>query len=281
MKAGSASTTAELVAMGRALANGSSDVARFSDPTAMTLISDEARSRVERIRNGVEPHGIGETTMQAYLVRQAQFMVARTVAIDDAVREAASPQLVILGAGYDGRAWRMPELSDVDVFEVDHPDSQKVKRERVTSLQQLARSIHFVPVDFTKDSLDRALAAAGHDSTKPTTWIWEGVVMYLTPEEVDATLAQITARSANGSRLIVVYHAPAWFLRIVGLLLRRVGEPLRSRFRPAAMAALLAKRGFHLVRDDDMPAIGRSLSPTVAAATKGMKHMRIAIASRR
>jgi Leucine carboxyl methyltransferase len=52
------------------------------------------------------------------------------VAIDDAIRTAASPQVVILGAGLDGRAWRVSELADAIVFEVDHPDSQRMKRER-------------------------------------------------------------------------------------------------------------------------------------------------------
>ena len=114
-------------------------------------------------------------------------MVSRTVAIDEAVRAAASPQVVILGAGLDGRAWRMQELRDVTVFEVDHPDSQRVKRARVSALQQVARDVRFVPVDFTRDRLDDALAAAGHDATRPTTWIWEGVVMYLELADIEAT----------------------------------------------------------------------------------------------
>ena len=120
-------------------------------------------------------------------------MVARTVAIDDAVRAATAPQVVILGAGLDGRAWRMPELRDVTVFEVDHPDSQRVKRARVSALEPVARDIRFVPVDFTRDRLDDALAAAGHDATRATTWIWEGVVMYLELSDIDATLSVIAA----------------------------------------------------------------------------------------
>ena len=132
-------------------------------------------------------------------------MVARTVAIDEAVRAAASPQVVILGAGLDGRAWRMPELRDVTVFEVDHPDSQREKRARAAALQRIAREVRFVPVDFTRDRLDDALAAAGHDPTRPTTWVWEGVVMYLERADIEATLAVIQRRSAPASRLVMMY----------------------------------------------------------------------------
>ncbi len=73
-------------------------------------------------------------------------MVPRTVAIDEALREAVggadgeavgdrgvrrAEQLVVLGAGLDGRPWRMPELAAVAVFEVDHPASQRDKLDRL------------------------------------------------------------------------------------------------------------------------------------------------------
>src|SRR6266576_3103389 len=98
----------------------------------------------------------------------AEIIVPRTIAIDDAVRKRHSPQLVILGAGLDGRAWRMTELAGADVFEVDHPASQQDKRERAGDLRPLARSLRYVPVDFTRDRLDVALAAAGHQQSVPT-----------------------------------------------------------------------------------------------------------------
>src|SRR5207253_7405602 len=69
-----------------------------------------------------------------HLMRESQMMVARTVAIDSELRNAAAPQVVILGAGLDGRAWRMGELVTSLVFEVDHPDSQQQKLQRLASL---------------------------------------------------------------------------------------------------------------------------------------------------
>jgi methyltransferase (TIGR00027 family) len=280
MKAGKASQTAVMVCMGRAAEHGRSSVARFDDPTALTLLPDAARARVERFRAGSPPSGPGERWQRRVLDRRAKMMVARTVAIDDAVRAGPSPQLVILGAGLDGRAWRMPELREVVVFEVDHPDSQREKRSRVATLAPAARDIRFVPVDFTRDNLDDALGKAGHDPAKPTLWIWEGVVMYLTLPEIEASLATLERRSAPGSRLVVAYHAPALLLGLLGFLLRFVGEPLRSTFKPEAMRALLAKHGFAVSLDQDLPAIGAALTPDVAQATRVLGHLRIATAVR-
>jgi methyltransferase (TIGR00027 family) len=213
-----------------------------------------------------------------YLRRQAMSMLARTVAIDEAIREKSSPQLVILGAGLDGRAWRMPELRNVTVFEVDHPDTQRDKRARVALLEQTARDVRYVPVDFEHGNLGDALAAAGHRAERPTTWVWEGVVMYLYPSDVEATLAAIERRSASESRLIVVYHSPALLLRFVGPILRVVGEPLRSTYTKDAMSMLLRKYGFEVASDRDNAEIGAALSPEIGKATKVITHQRIVTA---
>src|SRR5262249_42880093 len=119
-----------MVCVARAAAHGATPVARFADPTALVLLPDDARERVRRFHSNVEPSGVRERLERVFLERRATMMVVRTVAIDDAVRAVSAPQFVILGAGLDGRAWRMPELRDAVVFEVDHPDSQRDKRMR-------------------------------------------------------------------------------------------------------------------------------------------------------
>jgi methyltransferase (TIGR00027 family) len=267
--------------MGRALAHGTTTAAKFSDPTALALLPDDARRRVERARAGTPPSGLRERFARAYLRRQSQMMVARTIAIDDAVRGTPAAQLVILGAGLAGRAWRMPELRDVVVFEVDHPDSQRTKRARAGALEPAARDIRFTPVDFTRDSLENALAGAGHDPSRPTTWIWEGVVMYLTLREIEATLAVVERRLAAGSRLVIAYHNPALRLRVLGPLLGRLGEPLKSAFTADAMGALLAKYGFAVVSDESLPAVAGRLPDDIARATKTVNHLRIVTADKR
>lgn len=280
MKPGEASQTAILVCLARAWAHERLAVPRFSDPTALALLPEEARARLQRHREGGPPASLWESIERVSLARRAALMVARTVEIDEALRDAPAPQVVILGAGLDGRAWRMDELKGAVVFEVDHPDSQRLKRQRVKELSLRAREVRFVPVDFTRDKLGDALAAAGHDPAQPTTWIWEGVVMYLTPAEVEATLAALATWSAPGSRLVILYTQPALIMRLVGLVVSRLGEPFRSAFTPAAMGALLNRYGFSVVSDKGIPEIGATMPPDIASATRVVKHLRVVTADR-
>jgi methyltransferase (TIGR00027 family) len=277
MKPGRASQTAVMVCMGRAVAHALALEPRFSDPIAMALLPDGARTRAQRVIDGVPPANFRERMVRGYLTRSAPIMIARTVAIDDAVREHPAPQLVILGAGLDSRAGRMAELRDTVVFEVDHPDTQQEKRARVEALHPRAKAVRFVAVDFTRDSLEEALRAAGHDPARPTTWIWEGVVMYLTRTEIEASLRVIERLSAPGSRLIVAYHRSALLLWLVGPFMRLMGEPLRSAFTAEAMRELLGAHGFVVVRDEDVRTIASTLSAHVAASVR-VNHLRIATA---
>ncbi len=280
MKPGQASQTATLVCAARAIAHEASLLREFSDPTALALLPEESRKMVEAHRRG-PPKGVRARFGYEFMVARAAMMAVRTVLVDEAVRTAASRQVVILGAGLDGRAWRMPELRDAVVFEVDHPDTQRVKRARVGALERAARQVELVPVDFTRDDLAERLAAAGHDSTKPTTWIWEGVVMYLTPAEVEATLRIVAARSAPKSRLVIVYIAPgSWIVPIVGLVVRRLGEPFRSRFTADEMKALLARHGFEVASDESLPDAAKRMAPSIAEKARRVRHMRTVVADR-
>ncbi len=133
---GRESRTAEIVCMGRAVAHGWTRVHAFSDPTALSLLPLDDRARVERLRAGTQPSSVRERIERPLLALRAKLTVARTVAIDDAVRDAAAPRFVILGAGLDGRAWRMPELRDVTVYEVDH--SRLAARQTPTGVGAIA-----------------------------------------------------------------------------------------------------------------------------------------------
>lgn len=267
--------------MGRAIAHGRTTVAAFSDPTAIALLSREQQAEVERIRQGPRPKDWRARLRYEHLARESRMMVARTVAIDAELRDAAMPQVVILGAGLDGRAWRMRELASSLVFEVDHPDSQQQKLERIGSLSQKAREVRFVPVDFACGDLAHALDAAGHDARLPTAWLWEGVVMYLDRDEIETTLRVIENRSPSGSRLIVAYHQPAWMLLLLAVIVRRLGEPIRTVLTPRQMRQLLARYGFYTRWDRGLPAIGAELSAEIGHGTRLMNHLRIVTADRR
>jgi len=178
------SRTAHFVAHGRALADaGLSHVPDFHDPTARVFLNEKGKRSLAKTeqarRDGKRGFGLEMARVMADMI------ALRTAAIDAAVREAitgGARQLVILGAGYDGRAWRMPELAGVKVFEVDHPATQGDKRARLAELPPPSGIVTFVSIDFERESLDAALDRARHDPSSPTCWIWEGVVMYLTRE---------------------------------------------------------------------------------------------------
>jgi methyltransferase (TIGR00027 family) len=128
-------------------------------------------------------------------------MVPRTISIDDAIRNHAAGQLVILGAGLDARAWRMSELARATVIEVDHPASQQDKLRRIGGLAPTARRVVVaVPIDLASERLGSNLERVGFDRQAVTTWVWEGVVPYLTAAEVRAMVAQIVELSAPASQ---------------------------------------------------------------------------------
>ncbi len=228
---------------------GLSHVTDFHDPTARLFLSDKRRRSVAKIERAARE---GHRTIGLEAARvMADMMALRTSAIDAAVRDAiasGAKQLVILGAGYDGRAWRMRELNGIKVFEVDHPATQGQKRERVRELPPPIGIVNFVSIDFAHESLDTVLERAGHDRAVPSCWIWEGVVMYLTHDVMRGTLAKIARRSAPGSTLIVNYHT---VLRgfIARTIFKLIGEPQVSAWTQDEMAADLGAVGF-TVRDD-------------------------------
>ncbi len=264
----------------RALADaGASHVPGFRDAFARGFLNEQWTRRLfkveAKLRSGQEGVMVAASRVAADL------MALRTMTIDAAVTDAVGGtirQVVILGAGLDARAWRMSELAGTRVFEVDHPATQSFKRERVAAFPAPIGAVVFVPVDFEHESLEDALARAGHDASRATCWIWEGVVMYLTRHAMRATLRQLAARSANGSVLIVNYHTE---LRrgFFGLILRLLGEPFKSDWSPTEMTADLSAVGFR-VEDDSGLADWAARFATGPVETKAGGGTRIAVAHR-
>lgn len=249
MRVGKPSFTAAAVAAARAVAG--------VDPLAQGLVEGPLAWVVRAGRSGAG----ASTALNLATLGLVDHIEMRTRAIDAAVCEgvaAGASQLVILGAGLDARAWRMAHLADVRVFEVDHPSTQAFKRERVGARRPTARDVRFVAVDFARDALGDALAAAGHDANAPTFWIWEGVTPYLPREAVRATLAAVRTRSAPRSRIAVTYGTPVATplgpaaMRVANVAFRVIGEALVGLITLEDMHAELSAAGFDVI--DDAPA---------------------------
>ena len=264
-----------LVCQGRAVADGRVAVGRFADPVAMRLLRPDERSVVEQARSGTVPDGWRERLDVERVAACAELMVPRTVAIDEAVHAASNPQVVIVGAGLDGRPWRWGEHLAPVLYAVDHPATQADVERRAVGLPPTVGRLALVPVDLAVDPLDGRLDAAGHDRSAPTTCIWEGVVPYLTAAQVETTLAALSARSAPGSVLVVNYQSPHLRARVGRLLVGAIsrvtgaanpmaGEPWRSLWTPDSMGGLLADRGWAVDRDDDLVAIADEIGVEVS-----------------
>jgi methyltransferase (TIGR00027 family) len=110
-------------------------------------------------------------------------LLCRTRCIDDMLKDAIARGLrtvVILGAGLDTRPYRLPELAEATVFEVDLPAVQAFKKERLTQrFGAPPKHVRFVPIDFNTDRLDAALAKTGLNAEEPALFVCEGVTQYL------------------------------------------------------------------------------------------------------
>jgi methyltransferase (TIGR00027 family) len=217
------------------------------------------------------------------------YMQVRTRVIDDEVRAFAARggrQLVLLGAGYDCRALRLPELAGGTVYEVDHPTTQHHKRE-VLERRGITSPARYLEWDFEArpmDDLPDALAEAGLDRRAAVLTIWEGVTMYLTEPAIDASLRAVRAWSGPGSELVMTYFArdrleqPSLPTRAVQAAVARLGEPFRFGWPPDQLPAYLRERGFELTRDVTTPDAAHELLPAHLAGLVRRADSRIACA---
>ena len=129
--------------------------------------------------------------------RRTRFFDRLTVA----AIEGGVPQVVIVGAGYDGRPVRFASPG-VTWYEVDHPSTQADKRERLLAARADVAAVRFVPIDLVEGDLDAALEAAGHERSWPTLFLVEGLLVYLPRPVADRLLRVLRQRSAPaaGSR---------------------------------------------------------------------------------
>ncbi|MBO9666117.1 MAG: class I SAM-dependent methyltransferase [Bdellovibrio sp.] len=185
-------------------------------------------------------------------------IVARARFIDDFVAEQVQQgmsQYVILGAGLDTFAQRMPDVaSKLTVFEVDKPDTQAWKRERLQEIgYSLPEWLRSVPVDFENGWWDQLLAS-GFDPKRPAIITSIGVSMYLTLDAVKETLRQMS-KLAPGSKFLMTFMLPidlvdpqdkmGYEFSIKGA--QRSGTPFLSFFSPEEMLKLAKDMGFKKV----------------------------------
>ena len=210
-------------------------------------------------------------------------VIVRTRYTEDALGSAISEgvgQYVIIGAGYDSYALRRPrEAQGLEIFEIDHPATQAIKKLRLAELGvKNDDKVHFIAADLGKETIESALTRSSFDSTKKSFLSWLGVTMYLTREANMAALASVAKCCAPGSLLVFSYIDQAVFepgysgnVEAVTDLKRTVqtmGEPFISGFHSDALENELSNTGFHL--EENIADI-RNLQRCDPSGTNGLK----------
>jgi methyltransferase (TIGR00027 family) len=137
----------------------------------------------------------------------AGFLVRKRY-IDEKVAEGVGggiQAVVNLGAGFDTRAYRLPSLADVPVWEVDQWENIKTKRVRLRKvLGEVPPQVTLVPIDFDREELGAVLGSYGYAVASKTFFIWEAVTQYLTEAGIEATFGFLS-KAAVGSQLTFTY----------------------------------------------------------------------------
>jgi len=187
-------------------------------------------------------------------------VAVRTRYIDDVLGRALRSgvnQVVILGAGFDSRACRIPGIEQARVFEVDHPATQAKKKDVVTRrFGTLPPHVTLAPIDFMVSTLDMVMLDSGYRNETLTFFICEGVTHYLSAPAVDAMFRYV-ARAAAGSQMVFTYihrgilDGSVTFSGADTTLttVRRAGEPYTFGFDPVELPAYLTARKLILVED--------------------------------
>jgi methyltransferase (TIGR00027 family) len=248
LRVGEPSQTARGAAAYRAIHQTLDGGVIFRDPFASRILDDETRATLD------------ETAANPSLRPWRLFIAARSRFSEDTLATCVArgvQQVVVLGAGLDTFSLRNPHAGEgVRVYEVDYPATQGWKRERLKEAGlAIPASLIFAPIDFERQSLAEALAAAGFHADRPAFFQWLGVVPYLTREAVSTTLDFIA--SVPESEVVFDYAEPfenypaerrANIMATAERAASR-GEPWLSLFDPAELSDMLHNKGFGVVDD--------------------------------
>jgi len=141
-------------------------------------------------------------------------ILCRVRYIDDVLEKAIDEDfdaVVNLGSGYDTRALRIKNINKLKVFEVDHPDVIKTKKELMSKPPLfLPLNLTFVPIDFNTQDISDQLRISGYKHSMKTLFIWEGVTQYITKEAFENTLEYVS-KSTPGSQIVFTYVVQDFF----------------------------------------------------------------------
>jgi methyltransferase (TIGR00027 family) len=258
MKTDQTSLTADYTAAVRAAHVRYDHPVLFEDPLAIHLTSWHWRRIIKNpvlYRLVVHAGSMLSTRRRATFVARARYTEDR---LESAIRGGVG-QYVILAAGLDSFAWRRPEFADcLQVYEIDHPASQRIKRDRIGRLGLATpKNLEWIATDLARECVAGALQRSRYRRDARSFFSLLGVVQYLPRETVMNTLRSIADASAPGSELVLSYVQP---LHLFDPKLRpeiehgmrwtaRRGEPFVSFFDPQEFPAAVCQFGYELIEN--------------------------------
>ncbi|MFT4930059.1 MAG: methyltransferase (TIGR00027 family) [Phenylobacterium sp.] len=183
-----------------------------------------------------------------YILRKRHVEALTRQAISD-----GTTQVVMLGAGFDTLSWRLHQQhAEVNFIEIDHPATQAVKAQALNKQGNKGSNMHFLSVDFAKQDLKTRLGGlAEFDPERPTLFICEGVLMYLSEKDVTLLFDSIRDLTGSGSQFIYSVLEPQKHPKntIPSLLyyhLKLLGEPINWDIASEDMAEFVKQQGCEL-----------------------------------
>jgi methyltransferase (TIGR00027 family) len=249
----------------------------FAPPVTRPFLAVTARA----------PWLVRSVLSRGMLAQMVLWLQLRTRALDEYLVRFArggGRQVVLLGAGFDCRASRFSEdLAGGTVYEIDHPATQRRKREVLNRLGAPSVRTEFLSWNFEREPLSALpgrLRSIGLDPGRPVFTIWEGVIPYLTEPAIAATVAALREWSrAEGSQLAFTYIEPAAMRNSWRQLVAVLGEPWRFGWEPAALPGWMEAHGMRLLVDESDADLGRRLLPPHLVARLGRPGRRVALAT--
>jgi methyltransferase (TIGR00027 family) len=245
--------TAEGAVLGRAIHTLHSKDPVLNDTWAVDLLGEKSQEDArdpDHERRNREATGFDSRLILAVGIGSLRYAEDQ---VDRAMAEGID-QYVIMGAGFDTFCLRRADaVGRLEVFEIDFPDVQALKRARIeTATAVPAQLPTFVPVDFETMTITQGLSKAGFDPSKPSVWSWMNTIPYLTNEATEATLAEARKLMAPNSRIVLNYQgeipltqAQIEYLGTLRNMTSQGGEPMKSRWKPERFEAMLAERGLN------------------------------------
>lgn len=288
MKKNRSSYTAQIMALYRAMETRKSDDRLFTDVYADSFLSGRLW-----LASRIAAFPAGERWLYRYMQKRIPGALAsgisRTRYIDDLLERTLPGgirQVILLGAGFDTRALRLPRLQQVNVLEIDHPDTAARKQLILCkTLGHLPSHVRSLTIDFDRQGFADLFRQHGIVISRPTVVVWEGVTNYLQRKAVDAVL-RLVGQFPKGSAIIFTYvhrqvleEPAAWYgaERLIADL-EHIEEKWTCGFLPEELPGYLREFGLRLVEDQGAAEYRQRYMPERTELLKGYEFYRVALA---